>query len=174
MYGKLVSCSNNKYLGWDVLIDITDYLDVPARDEALIKLDILDRFEGLKIKGQIREAADLLEDSCKEPHIFHGHYNRLFTAWRQLNKEDLASCNYNDVIERVIKTIKLNDEMLAEMSTYWSKQHGVRRTKAYFSKYSHIKISDGKALMKAATAVQDKKAIKVAEKLINSFAKDGI
>lgn len=157
-----------------MLIDITDYLDVPARDEALVKLDILDRFEGLKIKGQIREAADLLEDSCKEPHIFHGHYNRLFTAWWQLNKEDLASCNYNDVIERVIKTIKLNDEMLAEMSTYWSKQHGVRRTKAYFSKYSHIKISDGKALMKAATAVQDKKAIKVAEKLINSFAKDGI
>ncbi len=157
-----------------MLIDITDYLDVPARDEALVKLDILDRFEGLKIKGQIREAADLLEDSCKEPHIFHGHYNRLFTAWRQLNKEDLASCNYNDVIERVIKTIKLNDEMLAEMSTYWSKQHSVRRTKAYFSKYSHIKISDGKALMKAATAVQDKKAIKVAEKLINSFAKDGV
>lgn len=157
-----------------MLVDITNYLNVPARDEALAKLDLLDRFEDLKANGNLREAADLLEGSCREPHIFHGHYNRLFTAWRQLNKEDLASCSYNDVIERVIKTINLNDEMLAEMSTYWSKQHGVRRTKAYFSKYSHIKISDGKALLKAATAVQDKKAIKVAEKLIDSFTKDGI
>lgn len=154
--------------------DITDYLNVPARDEALAKLDLLDRFEDLKANGRLRDAANLLEDSCGEPHIFHGHYKRLFMVWRQLNKDDLATCNYKDVIERVIKTIKLNDEMLSEMSTYWSKQHGVRRTKAYFSKYSHIKISDGKALMKAATAVQDKKAIKVAEKLINSFAKDGI
>ncbi len=74
----------------------------------------------------LRSCRIYLRAHVREPHIFHGHYNRLFTAWRQLNKEDLASCSYNDVIERVIKTIKLNDEMLAEMSTYWSKQHGVR------------------------------------------------
>lgn len=77
------------------------------------------------------------------------------------------------MIERVIKTIKLNDEMLTEMSIYWSKVNGVCRTKSYFAKYSHVKISDGKALLKAATATQDKKVIKIAEKLINSFTKDG-
>lgn len=155
-----------------MLVDITDHLNVPARDEALAKLDILDRFEYLKANGALREAADLLEGSCREPHIFHGHYDRLFTAWRQINKEDLASCSYSDVIERVIKTIKLNNEMLAEMSAYWSKQHGVRRTTSYFSKYSHIKISDGKALLKAATALQNTDAIDVAKNLINSFNKD--
>ncbi|TCB79330.1 hypothetical protein E0H89_03490 [Acinetobacter sp. ANC 3781] len=155
-----------------MLTDITDYLDVPAKDEALAKLNLLDKFEDLKAKGQLRAAAELLEESCKEPHIFHGHYKRLFMAWRQLNKEDLEACNYKDVIERVIKTIKLNDEMLTEMSTYWSKEHGIRRTKSYFSKYSHIKISDGRTLLKAATATQEKRAIKIAEKLINSFNKE--
>ncbi len=59
------------------------------------------------------------------------------------------------------------------MSIYWSKVNGVCRTKSYFAKYSHVKISDGKALLKAATATQDKKVIKIAEKLINSFTKDG-
>ena len=156
-----------------MLVDITDYLDVPARNEALEKLDLLNRFENLKKSGQLIEAANLLENSCKDPHIFHGHYKKLFMVWRQLNKEDLIACNYQAVIERVIKTIKLNDEMLTEMSIYWSKVHGVRRTKSYFSKYSHVKISDGKTLLKAATAIQDKKVIKTAEKLINSFTKDG-
>jgi len=156
-------------LGWDVLADITDYLNAPARDEALAKLNLLDKFEDLKAKGQLRLAAELLEESCKEPHIFHGHYKRLFMAWRQLNKEDLEAYNYKDVIERVIKTIKLNDEMLTEMSAYWSKEHGVSRTKSYFANYNHVKISDGKALLKAANAVQDNKAIKIAEKLISSL-----
>lgn len=155
-----------------MLVDITDYLDAPARSEALSKLDLLDRFESLKKNGQLREAANLLEDSCKDPHIFHGHYKRLFMAWRQLNKEDLAACDYKAVIERVIKIIKLNDEMLTEMSAYWSKEHGVRRTKSYFANYNHVKISDGKALLKAANAVQDKKTIKIAEKLISSFTRD--
>lgn len=102
-----------------MLVDITDYLDVPARNEALEKLDLLNRFENLKKSGQLIEAANLLEHPCKDPHIFlHGHYKKLFMVWRQLNKEDLIACNYQAVIERVIKTIKLNDEMLTEMSTY--------------------------------------------------------
>ncbi|MCK4087568.1 hypothetical protein HCY58_10965 [Acinetobacter radioresistens] len=151
--------------------NITDSLNVPARNEASAKLDLLDRFEYLKKNGQLKEAANLLEDSCRKPHIFHGHYKRLFMVWRQLNKEDLTACNYKTVIERVIKIIKLNDEMLTEMSTYWSKVHGVRRTKSYFAKYSHVKISDGKILLKAALAIQDKKSIKIAEKLIRSFEK---
>lgn len=155
-----------------MLVDITDYLDVPARNEALAKLDILDRFEKLKQKGELREAADLLEESCKDPHIFHGHYKRLFMVWRQLNKEDLAACNYKDVMDRVIKTIKLNDEMLTEMSKYWSGIHKKKMTKSYFAKsYSHIKITDGKALLKAVTALQDRKSIKIADKLIRSFEK---
>ena len=93
-----------------MLVDITDYLDVPARNEALEKLDLLDRFENLKKNGQLIEAANLLENSCKDPHIFHGHYKRLFMVWRQLNKEDLIACNYKAVIERVIKTISVHDK----------------------------------------------------------------
>ncbi|MBP8005302.1 MAG: hypothetical protein KAZ18_00115 [Acinetobacter sp.] len=154
-----------------MLVDIKDYFDVPARDEALEKLSILDRFEKLKKDGKLKEAADLLEESCKEPHIFHGHYKRLFMVWRQLNKEDLNNEIYHPVVTRVLKTIQMNNEMLFEMSTYWSKQHGVRRTKAYFSKYSHVKITDGKALLKAAISLQDKKSIKIANKLIKSFEK---
>lgn len=154
-----------------MLVDITNYLDAPARNEVLSRLDLLDRFESLKKNGQLREAANLLEDSCKDPHIFHGHYKKLFMVWRLLNKEDLAARNHKAVIERVIKTIKLNDEMLTEMSTYWSKEHGVRRAKSYFANYSHVKISDGKALLKAANAAHDKKAIKIAEKLISTFTR---
>ncbi|QDJ92685.1 hypothetical protein [Acinetobacter haemolyticus] len=154
-----------------MLVGIKDYFDAPARDEALEKLNILERFEKLKGDGKLKEAADLLEESCREPHIFHGHYKKLFMAWRQLNKEDLNNENYHPVITRVIKTIQMNDEMLSEMSTYWSKQHGVRRTKAYFSKYSHVKITDGKALLKAAISLQDKKSIKIANKLIKTFEK---
>ncbi|MEO3357245.1 hypothetical protein [Acinetobacter haemolyticus] len=154
-----------------MLVGIKDYFDAPARDEALEKLNILERFEKLKGDGKLKEAADLLEESCREPHIFHGHYKKLFMAWRQLNKEDLNNENHHPVITRVIKTIQMNDEMLSEMSTYWSKQHGVRRTKAYFSKYSHVKITDGKALLKAAISLQDKKSIKIANKLIKTFEK---
>lgn len=155
-----------------MLVDITDYLDIPARNEALAKLDLLDRFEKLKLEGKLQDAANLLEDSCEEPHIFHGHYKRLFMAWRQLNKEAINNNNYDIVTDRVLKAIRLNDEMLAEMSRYWSDIHKKKMSKAYFAKsYSHIKISDGKALLKAATFLQDKKISKIADKLIKSFEK---
>ena len=51
-----------------MLVDITDYLDVPARNEALEKLDLLNRFENLKKSGQLIEAANLLEKEVV-PHV---------------------------------------------------------------------------------------------------------
>lgn len=155
-----------------MLIDITDSFDIPERHEALAKTHLLEKFEYLKSKGELREAAKLLEDSCEEPHIFHGHYKRLFIVWRQINKEDLSNRKYEIVIERVLKAIRLNDEMLIKMSQYWSEIHKKKRTKAYFAKsYSHIKVSDGKILKKAAEILHDKKSIRIADKLISSFEK---
>lgn len=153
-----------------MLIDITDSLNVPALKEAQDKMGILEKFKLLKNNGDIRSAADLLESSCVEPHIYHGHYRELFTAWRQINKEDLKQHKYHSVIERVLKAIKMNDDMLSEMSNYWSHIHKKTMSKAYFSKsYSHIKITDAKNLLKSGLAIQDKRAIKIAENLIKTF-----
>lgn len=171
-YG-LISVSNyikTKIRGLTMLIDITDSLSDAALKEAQGKLGVLEKFKLLKNKGDIRSAADLLESSCVEPHIYHGHYRELFTAWRQINKEDLKQHKYHTVIERVFKAIQMNDDMLSEMSNYWSNIHKKTMSKDYFSKsYSHIKITDAKNLLKAGLAIDDKKAIKIAENLIKKF-----
>lgn len=156
-----------------MLIDITDSLNIPELQEAKYKVDLLERFESLKKEGRLEDASTLLEDSCRTPHIFHGHYQRLFVLWRQLNKDDLKKQNYEIVIDRIKKAIKYNDEMLTAMSNYWSEINNKKMTKAYFAKsYSHLKVSDGKNLLKAALATGNKEAEKTANNLINSFIKD--
>ncbi|MGO3644989.1 MAG: hypothetical protein ACTJFM_13125 [Pseudoalteromonas sp.] len=125
----------------------------------------------LKKEGKLSEAEKLLIKSTEPPSIYKGHYRQLFRIWRQFNREDLKANNFQEVMNRVLKMCRLDDEMINEMLRYWSIQQNRKLPKDYFKKDRNLLISDAKALKKAATALQNEKYIALSEKLISQISK---
>lgn len=116
-----------------------------------------------KEKGEFEKAATLLEQSCIEPSIYKGHYRELFKIYRQWNKIHVKKAQYSVVSDRVLKMIRYDEEMIKCMLKHWSKVQKQSLPKDYFDKDRNFKISDAKALLKAAENLNDKDNIKLAQ-----------
>jgi hypothetical protein len=141
--------------------------------EGAAKYSNYERAMALKKDGKLQEAAALLEISCTPPSIYKGHYRELFNIWRQLNRDSLKKGDYQIVIDRVTKMIRYDDEMIEEMLRHWSIQQRRKLAKDYFDKDRNLKISDAKALLKAAKAIGDIDNEKKAETLVALFTSQG-
>ncbi len=122
-----------------------------------------------KEQGQLDDAVHILLSSCVPPSIFHGHYHQLFIIWRSFNKSDLKLGAYSVVIDRVRTMLRLNEEMMACMTEYWSERFHARVPDDYFDIYSNFLIFDANTLLKAAQAINDIDNLKLAVELINGF-----
>lgn len=149
--------------------DITYMFDVSALKEAQEIYSRYQEAERLLANGELEKAALILEKSCDPPSIYHGHYRKLFQVWRKQNKMDLKEKNYDFVIDRVLKAIKYNKEMLLEMADYWGKQNNKKLPAKHFQSYSHLKIMDIKNLLVASEKLDRKDLITLAKKKLTKF-----
>lgn len=140
------------------------------QQEATEKVDNYTTAMQLKKNGNYLEAARLLETSCKPPSIYKGHYRELFKIWRILNKQDLSELKYKDIIKRILKMQKYDDQMIQKMLKYWSKVQKTTLPENYFDGNENLKITDAKTLLKAAMAINDEESIKIAQNMIQKFA----
>ena len=129
------------------------------------------RAMSLKKAGDFDSAAKLLESSCNPPSIYKGHYCELFKIWRQKNKEDIKKGNYKTVLDRILIMIRYDEEMIAEMLSYWSKQQKRNLPTDYFDKDRNLKKSDAKILFKAAQILNEIELMQKASFLLNKFSK---
>jgi len=127
--------------------------------------------EAMKCKeqGELTTAASLLEESCKPPSIYKGHYRELFKIYRQWNREDVEAGRYEPVVERVLKMVRYDDEMIKCMLEYWSEVNRRHLPVHHFDKDRNLKVSDAKALLKAATGLNRNDAMKIARKWTSHF-----
>ena len=148
-------------------IDMITSADIDPEGAQLY--DNYERAMQLKNKGDLDKAAIMLEKSCDPPSIYKGHYRELFKIWRQKNRDDLKVNNYEPVIERVQKMIRYDDEMIECMLDYWSKVQKCKLALDYFDSDRNLKISDVKAMLKAAKYLGRDDLVKMAEELITVF-----
>lgn len=123
----------------------------------------------LKKEGRLAEAAQLLEKSCRPASIFKGHYRALFVIWRQFNKDDMAAKRYKPVVRRVLQMIKYDGQMIAKMIKHWGKVQRRQLPDDHFDRDRNLKITDLKTLLKAAAAVGDAEAEKIAKDAMVRF-----
>lgn len=121
-------------------------------------------------EGRLAEAEALLLPSIEPPSIYTGHYRELFMVWRQLNRDDMKAGEHRQVVERVTRMAAEDDRMIKEMLRYWSHQQGKRLPKTYFDGSRNLKVTDVKALQKAAAAIGNKTAARLAGNLAEAFA----
>lgn len=125
--------------------------------------------EGLAKAGDVVGALAILTRLCSEPNIYKGHYRLLFRLHRQLNKDDLKAGEFVAVRDRVLDMIRMDDEMIGTMLIYWSEVQRRKLGPRYFDGDRNLKVSDVKALLAAAEALKDRKAVSQAKKLIERF-----
>tara|TARA_B100001971_G_C18173823_1_gene528749 strand:+ start:191 stop:742 length:552 start_codon:yes stop_codon:yes gene_type:complete len=150
-------------------IDLTS-ADIDPQGAAL--LNNYSKALELKKEQKLSEAEALLLLSTKPPSIYKGHYRELFKIWRQYNREDLKTKNYQAVIDRVVEMYKLDNEMVEEMLSYWSIQQKRKLPLNYFDKSRNLLISDAKALKVSAERFQQEKYIFLADELISNIKKN--
>ena len=126
----------------------------------------------LKRSGNLSEAAEILTKSCNPPSIYKGHYRELFKIWRQFNRDDLHANRHQEVIDRVITMIRLDQEMIKEMLRYWSIQQERHLPSDYFDNDRNLLVSDAKAMKKAAEALGQNDNVHIATELLRSFTKN--
>lgn len=126
----------------------------------------------LKKSGNLSEAADLLIESCNPPSIYKGHYRELFRIWRQFNRHDLRANRHQEVIDRVVTMIRLDQEMIKEMLRYWSIQQKRHLPSDYFDGDRNLTVTDAKAMKKAAEALGQDDKVHTATQLLQSLAKN--
>ena len=156
-----------------------DFLD--GKKNTLTSADIdpegTELFEGfqkamvLKKEGKFAQAEKILINSCEPPSTYKGHYRELFKIWRQYNRDDIKAEKYHEVSERVLKMLRLDDEMIKEMLRYWSIQQRRELPQDYFNADRNLRVSDAKALRKTAEALKNNENLALAESLIKRFAK---
>lgn len=122
-----------------------------------------------KKSGLLDKAVELLENSTNPPTIYHGHYGELFIIYQIFNKRDMQHHCYEQVIERITKMLRLNQEMLNAMIKHHRQVHSMQIPDDYFDGYSKIKITDLKTLLKASTMIGDDKTFQTANYLIQNF-----
>lgn len=131
-----------------------------------------ERAMALKKSGKLSEAAELLTKSCNPPSIYKGHYRELFKIWRQFNRDDLNASRHQEVIDRIITMIRLDQEMIKEMLQYWSIQQKRQLPPDYFNNDRNLLVSDAKALKKAAEALGQNDNASIAIEFLQRFAKN--
>ncbi|MGM0429771.1 MAG: hypothetical protein ACQEQ2_05680 [Pseudomonadota bacterium] len=147
--------------------DTLTFADIDPEGAALF--DGFQEAMELKKEGKFREAEALLLKSTNPPSIYKGHYRELFKIWRKLNREALKADNFEDVESRVLKMVRLDEEMITKMLHYWGVQQKRKLPLDYFDKDRNILLSDVKALKKAAEALENKSSIVLAEKFLRKF-----
>jgi hypothetical protein len=120
----------------------------------------------LKKEGRFSEAEALLIKSTEPPSIYKGHYQELFKIWRQFNRNDLKANKYQEVSNRVLNMLRIDDEMLR----YWSIQQKTKLPEGYFDNDRNILVSDTKTLKKSAVSLLNEGNIILSYKLIGSLA----
>jgi len=141
------------------------------QENVVVELDNYSRAMHEKKNGNLEQAILLLEKSCAPPSIYKVHYRELFKIWRQMNKEDLKSKNYHTVIRRVKTMVRYDDEMIDAMLKHWGAQQTKSLDVTHYDKDRNLKISDVKALQKAASVLKDSDAERLAEGLLLRFEK---
>jgi hypothetical protein len=129
-----------------------------------------ERALSLKKAGDLDGASKLLQKSCDPPSIYKGHYCELFKIWRQQNKEDIKKGNHNAVVDRVLKMIQYDDEMIDEMLNYWGKQQKRKLPIDYFDNDRNLKMCDAKALLKASQELNNSELVQKASFLLDKFS----
>ena len=123
----------------------------------------------LKKQGDLEGAAILLESFCIPPSIYSGHYRLLFQIWRHFNRIDLKKGHYENVVQRVTKMIRYDEEMCVVLVKYWGEVQNKILPQDHFDGARNLKVSDAKALLNAATALSNTKLAKEAELLVRRF-----
>ena len=138
--------------------------------EGAERLGTFQRAMALKAEERYEEAAELLVRSCEPPSIFQGHYRELFMIWRKMNRSDLQDGKLAAVVQRVMTMIRYDNEMIDAMLGHWSTQQHRELPNDYFDKDRNLKVTDAKALLKAATALGKQGEIERASALIETFS----
>lgn len=125
----------------------------------------------LKKAGDLSSTANLLLKSCVPPSIYKGHYEELFKIWRQFNRDDLQADNYQPIVDRVLTMMRFDDEMIQEMIRYWGIQQGRTLPQNYFDRDRNLRVTDAKALLKAAKELGQQELAGIATGLVDRFSK---
>lgn len=107
----------------------------------------------VKKSGDLQKAAKMLELSTNPPSIYKGHYEQLFIIYRKLYRQDMQDGNYQAVIDRINRMIKLDNEMLKAIVLHRTNIQNNPCTLDDVKDESNIKVSDLKTLQKALDLV---------------------
>lgn len=107
----------------------------------------------VKKSGDLQKAAKMLELSTNPPSIYKGHYEQLFIIYRKFYRQDMQDGNYQAVIDRINRMIKLDNEMLKAIVLHRTNIQNNPCTLDDVKDESNIKVSDLKTLQKALDLV---------------------
>lgn len=107
----------------------------------------------VKRSGDLQKAAKMLELSTNPPSIYKGHYGQLFIIYRKFYRQDMQDGNYQAVIDRIHRMIKLDNEMLKAIVLHRTNIQNNPCTLDDVKDESNIKVSDLKTLQKALDLV---------------------
>lgn len=127
----------------------------------------------VKQAGDLQKASEMLELSCVSPTIYKGHYRELFVIYREFNKQDFNEKNYQSTINRVLKMLRYNDEMLNAICKHWSVIHQKEYQILDFVQDSNIKLADLRMLLKCYQALNDLDNQQAVQQIINEFKRSG-
>lgn len=135
---------------------ITRYEEQGRIVEMFSQDDLVDNYllaMEVKKSGDLQKAAKMLELSTNPPSIYKGHYEQLFIIYRKLYRQDMQDGNYQAVIDRINRMIKLDNEMLKAIVLHRTNIQNNPCTLDDVKDESNIKVSDLKTLQKALDLV---------------------
>lgn len=135
---------------------ITRYDEQGQIVEIFSQDDLVDNFllaMEVKKSGDLQKAAKMLELSTNPPSIYKGHYEQLFIIYRKFYRQDMQDGNYQAVINRINRMIKLDNEMLEIIAHYRTTVQNNPCNIDDIKDESNIKVTDLKTLQKALDLV---------------------
>lgn len=81
----------------------------------------------------------------------------------------MAAKRYKQVVRRVLKMIKYDDQMIAKMLKHWGRMQRRQLPDDYFDRDRNLKVTDLKTLLRAAVAVGDVKSEQAAKEGMRRF-----
>lgn len=135
---------------------ITRYDEQGRVVEIFSQDDLVENFlSAMEVKksGDLQKASKMLELSTNPPSIYKGHYEQLFIIYRKFYRQDMQDGNYQAVIDRINRMIKLDNEMLSTIAYYRTTIQNNPCGTDDIKDESNIKISDLNTLQKALSLI---------------------
>jgi tetratricopeptide (TPR) repeat protein len=130
------------------------------------------RANTMKAKGSFDKAAKLYEEGCSLCDVIPADYRNWFIVLRKMNARDMKAGEYELVIERVRTMIRVDAERDRSMLRGCERSFGRKLPSDHLAKDRNLRVTDARAMFKAAKAVGDKEMESIARNHVIEFESD--